>query len=131
MVRNNPWPSFAPPFAPAAHRIGVHPDRARRRNRPRLLRQCGRGAFTETQRRTRTATASTRPAHDWGPVSELAVETGAPRSGDTPVQANAGPYDPWHPGVVRISGAIAHPTPLVQSAAMRAETRESDDTTRH
>ena len=60
--------------------------------------------------------------HDWGPVAELAVETGGPDAGDaaTAGSANAGPYDPWRPGVVRIAGAIEHPTPLVQSAAMAA-----------
>ena len=31
-----------------------------------------------------------------------------------------GPYEPWRPGVARVPGAIAHPTPLVQSAAMAA-----------
>ena len=35
-------------------------------------------------------------------------------------QAHTGPYDPWRPGAVRVPGAIAHPTPLVQSAAMAA-----------
>ena len=60
--------------------------------------------------------------HDWGPVAELAVETGGPDAGEaaTAGTANAGPYDPWRPGVVRIAGAIEHPTPLVQSAAMAA-----------
>ena len=78
------------------------------------------------------ANSTTAPAtaHDWGPVAELvprsgpgrAVETGAPDT-DTDgraTQANAGPYDPWRPGVARVPGAIAHPTPLVQSAAMAA-----------
>ena len=55
-------------------------------------------------------------------MAELAVETGGPHAGDaaTAGTANAGPYDPWRPGVVRIAGAIEHPTPLVQSAAMAA-----------
>ena len=76
------------------------------------------------------STAATATAHDWGPVAELvpgsgpgrAVETGAPDTiTDGPAaQANAGPYDPWRPGVVRVPDAIAHPTPLVQSAAMAA-----------
>ena len=63
-----------------------------------------------------------KAAHDWGPVSELAVETGAPDSGPhAPAAAStAGPYEPWRPGVVRIAGAIEHPTPLVQSGAMAA-----------
>ena len=66
--------------------------------------------------------AAPATAHEWGPVAELTVETGA---SDTvthasATQANAGPYDPWRPGVVRVPGSIAHPTPLVQSAAMAA-----------
>ena len=73
---------------------------------------------------TRKPPAQPSPAqpHNWGPVAELAVETGGPDAGDaaTAGTANAGPYDPWRPGVVRIAGAIEHPTPLVQSAAMAA-----------
>ena len=66
--------------------------------------------------------ATPATAHDWGPVSELAVETGAPDTvtQESATQANAGPYEPWRPGVARVPGAIAHPTPLVQSAAMAA-----------
>ena len=72
--------------------------------------------------KTRKPPASPTSTHDWGPVSELAVETGTPDTAEaaTTEPANASPYDPWRPGVVRIPGAIAHPTPLVQSAAMAA-----------
>ena len=70
------------------------------------------------------ANSAATPAttHDWGPVAELVVETGAPDTvtQESATQANAGPYDPWRPGVARVPGAIAHPTPLVQSAAMAA-----------
>ena len=65
----------------------------------------------------------TRQAHDWGPVSELVVETGPvePAATDAETSANdAGPYAPWRPSVVRVPGAAEHPTPLVQSAAMAA-----------
>ena len=60
---------------------------------------------------------------DWGPVSELSYEIVAAHTdaeviaGDTP-KPDAGPYEPWAPRTVRIEGARAHPTPLVQSAAM-------------
>ena len=66
--------------------------------------------------------ATPATAHDWGPVAELVVETGAPDTvtHESGTQANAGPYEPWRPGVARVPGAIAHPTPLVQSAAMAA-----------
>ena len=61
-----------------------------------------------------------KAAHDWGPVAELTVETG-PSDADTPAAATtAGPYEPWRPSVVRVPGAIPHPTPLVQSGAMAA-----------
>ena len=67
------------------------------------------------------ATPETRQSHDWGPVSELLVEASAvePAAAD-PSANNAGPYAPWRPGVVRIAGAVEHPTPLIQSAAMAA-----------
>ena len=75
------------------------------------------------ERKTKTGDAK-RPAEeeerrrDLGPVSELAYEA-APPCGDAPT---AGPYAPWKPSVVSVSGAVAHPTPLVQSAAMAAVT---------
>ncbi len=60
--------------------------------------------------------------HDWGLVSELVVETGPvePSATNTGSTAGAGPYAPWRPGAVRVPGAVEHPTPLVQSAAMAA-----------
>ena len=67
------------------------------------------------------STPETRRSHDWGPISELMVETGAvePIAPDAPAN-DAGPYAPWRPGVVRVPEAVEHPTPLVQSAAMAA-----------
>ena len=59
-----------------------------------------------------------KAAHDWGPVTELVVETVAP--GADAAATTAGPYEPWRPSVVRVPGAIEHPTPLVQSGAMAA-----------
>ncbi len=60
------------------------------------------------------------PAHDWGAVSELTVETGQADSAADAAGTVSGPYEPWRPGAFRIPGAVAHPTPLVQSAAMAA-----------
>ena len=78
-------------------------------------------AVTPPKQTRKPAAVSPKSSQDWGPVAELAVETGTPDAGEaTAAPANAGPYDPWRPGVVRIPGAIAHPTPLVQSAAMAA-----------
>ncbi len=69
------------------------------------------------QKTTSTASA---PAHDWGPVSELTVETGPVDSATDAGNAASGPYESWRPGAFHISAATAHPTPLVQSAAMAA-----------
>ena len=66
------------------------------------------------------STPETRQAHDWGPISELTVETGPVEPVADSPDNNTGPYAPWRPGVVRVPGAVAHPTPLVQSAAMAA-----------
>jgi len=68
------------------------------------------------------STPESRRDHDWGPVSEMIVETGPVETAadiDTGA-ADTGPYAPWRPGVVRVPGAVEHPTPLVQSAAMAA-----------
>ena len=69
--------------------------------------------------------------HGWGPVAELAYETGGVDGegdcGDADAVATEHPstgagavYEPWRPRTVRIAGAAEHPTPLVQSAAMAA-----------
>ena len=66
------------------------------------------------------ATSASRPAHDWGAVSELTVETGPADATTDAGGAVSGPYESWRSGAVRIPGAVAHPTPLVQSGAMAA-----------
>ena len=66
------------------------------------------------------STPETRQAHDWGKVVELAIETGPVEPVAEANANNTGPYAPWRPGAVHIPGAIRHPTPLVQSAAMAA-----------
>ena len=66
------------------------------------------------------ATPASTPAHDWGSVSELTVETGPPDSTADVAGTVSGPYESWRPSAFRIPGATAHPTPLVQSAAMAA-----------
>ena len=83
----------------------------------------------------RTRTAKPEPEapepHGWGPVAELAYETGGVDGegdcGDADADATEHPstgagavYEPWRPRTVRIAGAAEHPTPLVQSAAMAA-----------
>ena len=71
---------------------------------------------------------------DWGVVSELSYEIVTARAdreadaiGGEPVKLDAGPYDPWAPRTVRIEGAKAHPTPLVQSVAMAAVSHPAPD----
>ena len=66
------------------------------------------------------ATPASTPTHDWGSVSELTVETGQAETATDAGNAASGPYEPWRPGAFQIPGATAHPTPLVQSAAMAA-----------
>ena len=63
--------------------------------------------------------------HDWGPVAELAYEA-IPAASDpgeddreAPTQAS-GPYESWRASAIHVPGAVAHPTPLVQSGAMAA-----------
>ena len=77
-------------------------------------------AATPRPSKPKTKSESPTPAHDWGPVSELTVETGTADSAADARAAGSGPYEPWRPGAVRVPGAVAHPTPLVQSAAMAA-----------
>ena len=85
---------------------------------------------------SRSAKPEAPKAPDWGPVADLAYETGGvdgddPNAGVEGGDANAGAtehpstgagavYEPWRPRTVRIAGAAEHPTPLVQSAAMAA-----------
>ena len=67
------------------------------------------------------STPESRQSHDWGPVSELTVDSGPVQPAAADSSANdSGPYAPWRPRVVRVPGAVEHPTPLVQSAAMAA-----------
>ena len=74
--------------------------------------------------RTAAPPAEATP-HDWGPVAALAYEA-IPAAFDpggddrqAPTQAS-GPYEPWRPCAIHVPGAVAHPTPLVQSGAMAA-----------
>ncbi len=81
----------------------------------------GNAAAPQPSKRTATSKpAASEPAHDWGTVSELSVETGPADAGTDPGSATSGPYEPWRAGAARIPGTVVHPTPLVQSAAMAA-----------
>ena len=83
-----------------------------------------RSAEAAEQGESRSAEPEAPEPHGWGPVAELAYETGGAdgddaNAGDAPEQAGA-VYEPWRPRTVRVAGAAEHPTPLVQSAAMAA-----------
>ena len=77
-------------------------------------------------RRPRTAAPQAEATpHDWGPVAALAYEA-MPAASDPgendrqePTEAS-GPYAPWQASAIHVQGAVAHPTPLVQSGAMAA-----------
>ena len=80
---------------------------------------------TPARRRRAAAPAPETVAHDWGPVAALAYEPvpAASKVGDGDRQASAqasGPYAPWRASAIHVPGAVAHPTPLVQSGAMAA-----------
>ena len=83
----------------------------------------GQAPAPRPRRPRRTGTAAHRPVpkpHDWGPVSELAYRSEA-EDADASGAAHAdGPYQPWRARTIRVPGAAAHPTPLVQSGAMAA-----------
>ncbi|MYG52351.1 MAG: methylase, partial [Rhodospirillaceae bacterium] len=71
--------------------------------------------------RRSAARPAAQPAHDWGPVADLDIGGGGADSGEEEdISPAAGPYEAWHPSVARVPGAVPHPTPLVQSAAMAA-----------
>ena len=72
-------------------------------------------------KRAKTAAQAPQPAaHDWGPVAELAYEAATAGTVAADTTQAAGPYEPWRPRTIQIPGAVAHPTPLVQSGAMAA-----------
>ena len=115
-----------PPRLPVALVAPVAPVPAPAVSSPDLFGKVSAPAPAKRRSPKRAALPQTRQAHDWGPVSELAVDsrpdysgTAGPADADANV-ANAGPYAPWRPGAVQIPGAVAHPAPLVQSAAMAA-----------
>ena len=89
------------------------------------------GRTRKAQSEARSAEPEAPEPHGWGPVAELAYETGGADGegdcGDANADATEHPstgagavYEPWRPRTVRIAGAAEHPTPLVQSAAMAA-----------
>ena len=107
-----------------------------------VVRAEGRTRTAQPERKSAEAAGSrstepdTPEPHGWGPVAELAYETGGVdgddpntgvEGGDADADATEHPstgagavYEPWRPRTVRIAGAAEHPTPLVQSAAMAA-----------
>ena len=110
--------------------------------RPAAVRPDGEFSLKPPPNTARNATAAAPPSRPaspspaatvWGPVTDLDYEipsTASARSTDdsavgpataaTQPPPTAGPFEPWRSTTIRIPGAHAHPTPLVQSAAMGA-----------
>ena len=102
-------------------RLPARPVPAVARPSPDLFGKVSKPAPAKRRNPKRVSSTETAQAHDWGPVSELAAASGPDASAGPNVDPDGGgPYAPWRPGAVRIPGAVAHPTPLVQSAAMAA-----------
>ena len=83
----------------------------------------GRAPAPRPASRMRTQMARQEPqpaAHDWGPVAALAYEAVPAASGRAETAQASGPYESWRTSTIHIPGAVAHPTPLVQSGAMAA-----------
>ena len=84
------------------------------------------GRSTGTVNPSRARTSRPTPERNWGEVAELAFDSSAPPTGEDEAGTSStknpekGNYEAWRPTVVRVPGAVRHPTPLVQSAAMAA-----------
>ena len=70
------------------------------------------------RRRSKPSLLETLP-REWGPTAEIAYRTRTPAAADARAAGDR-PYHPWEPAAVVVDGAAAHPTTLVQSAAMAA-----------
>ena len=114
--------------------FGPRPAKApvvRAEGRTRKAQSEARNVEASGQGESRRTEPDTPEPPGWGPVAELAYETGGADGeggcGDANADATEHPstgagavYEPWRPRTVRIAGAAEHPTPLVQSAAMAA-----------
>ena len=123
------------PLAPVPGDLfGPRPAKApvvRAEGRTRTAKPEPRNVDAAGQAGSRSTEPETPESHGWGPVAELAYETGGTDGeggcGDTNAGATEHPstgagavYEPWRPRTVCVAGAAEHPTPLVQSAAMAA-----------
>ncbi len=70
------------------------------------------------RRRSKPSLLETLP-REWGPTAEIAYRTRTPAAADARAAGDR-PHHPWEPAAVVVDGAAAHPTTLVQSAAMAA-----------
>ena len=62
----------------------------------------------------------TNPVRDFGTVVELEIDGSATEDATHSSKTDPGPHAIWRPSVVRVDGSFAHPTALIQSAAMAA-----------
>ncbi|MYK87839.1 MAG: methylase, partial [Acidobacteria bacterium] len=117
------------PMTSADHLLGAVLDRVPPRRRARLRQPRPapprpappppkRASAPRRTTRRRKPTLLEALPRDWGATAELDYRTTAP-AGDTRAPGDK-PYHPWTPAAIVIDGAAAHPTTLVQSAAMAA-----------
>ena len=110
------------PMTSADHLLGAVLDRLPPRRRSRL--PAPRPAAPPPLRKT-TAPRRRKPSllealpREWGPTAELDYRSETPVATGTRVPGDK-PYHPWAPAAVVVGDAAAHPTTLVQSAAMAA-----------
>ena len=111
------------PMPTADHLLGavldrVPPRRQARMPAPRPAPSKPTPASPRRTARRRKPTLLEALPRNWGTTAELAYRTERP-AGDTRAPGDK-PYHPWAPQAVVVDGAAAHPTTLVQSAAMAA-----------
>ncbi len=71
------------------------------------------------RRQRKSAPLTDQLPREWGETAPLAYRSEAPAADAAGSPGNR-PYHPWRPAAVMVEGATAHPTTLVQSAAMAA-----------
>ena len=105
----------------ADHLLGAVLDRVppRRRTEVRPPRPAPAPPPPRTARRHSKPSLLEALPREWGPTAETAYRSRTPNGVDAR-SAGDRPYHPWAPAAVIVDGAAAHPTTLVQSAAMAA-----------
>ena len=115
-----PREALARPLPTADHLLGAILDRLPPRREPAEPALRPAPAPAVRQKRTRkSAPLTDQLPREWGETAPLAYRSEAPAT-DAADSPGDRPYHPWRPAAVTVDGATAHPTTLVQSAAMAA-----------